>query len=266
MVTFFLGLPSKSLASLAGKWSLPLSTVWKIDPRFDFGTPYSGSLHLGEDVEVPAGTPVFASANGKVVGTYNLGGFHNWGGLILVEHQNIDGKKVTSLYGHLDARTFKVSVGQIINRGQLLGSIGTYESNGGWNEHLHFGIRQGGFVSSPWVYTGFGDNNTLKKWVRPHIYIAAKTAIKEAARLPLYSRNRYETAVGVSHWRFPNEQSVDTAILVNGQSYASGIVATPLTKQLNAPLLLTDAHHLPSTSQQEIQRVLKPSGHILIVG
>ncbi|MFO0704904.1 MAG: M23 family metallopeptidase [Candidatus Andersenbacteria bacterium] len=181
-------------ASLAGVWQFPLDQSWIIDPEFQFGSPYGGEVHLGEDVEAPAGTPVHAAANGTVVLTANFPGYHDWGGLILIAHKNVTGSAVVSLYGHIDARSFAVRPGQMVNRGQTIGRVGDSNHNGHWKTHLHFAVRKGGFVSSPWVYWGFASRATLGKWEAAHLYVPAHAGLKDVARVPINGRNRYETA------------------------------------------------------------------------
>jgi murein DD-endopeptidase MepM/ murein hydrolase activator NlpD len=83
-------------------------------------------VHLGEDCIVPAGTDVFAIANGKVVysalhaGSKEKG---NWGYITIIEHQSpIIRKKFYSLYGHLGACYKKI--GDKVKREEPIGFIG----------------------------------------------------------------------------------------------------------------------------------------------
>ena len=65
-----------------------------------------------------------------------------WGNLLVIEHRLADGSYVTSVYGHLAKRL--VSVGDIVQAGQVIGMVGRKGiENGGYNPHLHFGIREG---------------------------------------------------------------------------------------------------------------------------
>ena len=61
---------------------------------------------------------------------------------------------------------------KIVDRGTVIGRLGSYAENGNWTPHLHYGIRKGRYTSS-WVYWGY---NTSKKvrdsWYHPCTVIA----------------------------------------------------------------------------------------------
>jgi putative cell wall-binding protein len=258
-------MPRKAEASLAGVWQFPLDRPWNIDPEFQYGSPWGGAYHMAEDVEAPAGTAVHAAANGVVRKLVNFQGYQEYGGVALIEHQSVTGSKNVSLYGHLDPYRFKVKVGQIVNRGDVIGYLGSREINGGWKTHLHFGIRKGAYTTQ-WIYYGFGDANALKQWEKASVYVPARSSIKDVARLPLYSNDRYETAVGASQWRFPANDSAAAAIVASGESYAGAIAATPLSTASNMPLVLTRSGSLPSSSEKELLRVLPAGGAVYLIG
>lgn len=67
-----------------------------------------------------------------------------WGNLVVIEHRLPDGSFVTTLYGHLANRRL-VEIGDIIKAGQPIGEVGknSKQINGGYQPHLHFGVRQG---------------------------------------------------------------------------------------------------------------------------
>ncbi|MEY8764958.1 MULTISPECIES: cell wall-binding repeat-containing protein [Clostridium] len=64
----------------------------------------------------------------------------------------------------------------------------------------------------------------------------------------------YETAAAVAD---SNWTSSDNVILVSSEGYADAISAVVLSKQLNAPILLTGSSSLNSTTSDEISK-LKP--------
>lgn len=95
------------------------------------------AIHLGIDLNVPAGTTVLAPVSGEVVHAVPcqaLGG--GWGGWFVV-HADVpqDGADYVVL-GHM-AHTGLPLPGARIARGTLVGVIGTPEENGGWYPHLH---------------------------------------------------------------------------------------------------------------------------------
>lgn len=254
----------KSAAAVATTWRLPFEP-WNIDPEFDFGTPYGGELHLGEDVERPAGTAVTSIAAGVVKATLNSGGYHQWGGIALIEHTDLDGKQYVSLYGHLNPNTFSVRPGEVVTVGQRIGYLGDYAVNGNWNEHLHLAIRKGPYTGS-WVWYGFGSNAALSGWEKPSTFVAARANRVTVGRVPAASRDRYETAVGVSAWRFPTDGSATEVLLASGETWVGALAASPLTLERSAPLLLTRTKGLPDSTLKELRRVLPAGGTVTIIG
>lgn len=109
--------------------------------------------HLGADLngiggwDSDRGDPVFAAGDGLVVRAGNAGG--KWGGLVILAHRLEDGVLMQTLYGHLDR--IDVSVGQILSRGEPLGSVG--DGGGAWLPHLHFEVRRGIWLDPG---TGYG--------------------------------------------------------------------------------------------------------------
>jgi murein DD-endopeptidase MepM/ murein hydrolase activator NlpD len=74
----------------------------------------------------------------------------DYGNLIVIEHRlPDDGPTFFSLYGHLGTERL-VSAGDMVTAGQQIGTIGRKGAyvNGGYNPHLHFGIRDGQWLES----------------------------------------------------------------------------------------------------------------------
>jgi murein DD-endopeptidase MepM/ murein hydrolase activator NlpD len=65
-----------------------------------------------------------------------------WGNVVVLEHRLADGKYATTIYGHL-ANERLVKVGDVVEAGQQIGTIGTTRVNGGYKPHLHLGVREG---------------------------------------------------------------------------------------------------------------------------
>lgn len=68
--------------------------------------------------------------------------------LIVIEHRLSEDQCFTTIYGHL-ANDRHVQIGDFVTAGQLIGSIGRKSAviNGGYEPHLHFGVRAGRFLS-----------------------------------------------------------------------------------------------------------------------
>nr|WP_235754001.1 M23 family metallopeptidase [Psychrobacillus sp. INOP01] len=120
----------------AGSWTKPASG------RFTSGYgsrthPIHGVVktHYGIDIANSTGTPVLSAADGVISYAAPLS---TYGNVIMVTH-SIDGQIFTSLYAHLSS--IKVSVGQVVSKGQIIGAIGTTGNSTG--PHLHFEIHVG---------------------------------------------------------------------------------------------------------------------------
>lgn len=97
---------------------------------------YRGRPHNGLDIGTPVGTPVLAAADGEVVAVddndRSRWSKYQYGKYIVIKYQN----NLANIYGHLSQQS--VSVGQKVNRGQIIG----YSGNTGYSTgaHLHFGL------------------------------------------------------------------------------------------------------------------------------
>jgi murein DD-endopeptidase MepM/ murein hydrolase activator NlpD len=99
--------------------------------------------HDGLDMNPGAGTPIGSVADGVVSSAtpFDDGGL---GVHVIVDHV-VDGRKVTSTYGHMLAGSAAVSEGQSVIAGQLLGAVGsTGQSTGA---HLHLEIHLDGVTA-----------------------------------------------------------------------------------------------------------------------
>jgi murein DD-endopeptidase MepM/ murein hydrolase activator NlpD len=103
--------------------------------------------HAAEDYDRPAGTPVYAVADGRVSYSGRAGGY---GWLVIVDHPQFN---LYSLYGHLSPSRWSREPGPV-SKGTLLGYLGDPWENGGSRRsplepHLHFGLRAGQRLDYP---------------------------------------------------------------------------------------------------------------------
>ncbi len=119
------------------RWPVPASSRVSggFGPR---NAPCAGcsTFHKGADLTPGLGTPITSIANGVVtaVSASDSGGL---GVHAIIEHE-IDGRIVSSLYGHMIAGSLQLHVGESVAVGQLVGKLGnTGQSTGA---HLHFEI------------------------------------------------------------------------------------------------------------------------------
>lgn len=113
-------------------------SIWPVAGTLESGfggrrNPFGGSsyeFHSGQDIDAEWGTPVIAGAKGTV--TYS-GWQNGYGQLVVIDH----GGGLTTRYGHLSAIT--ASVGQLVQRGESLGRVGSTGRSTG--PHLHYEVR-----------------------------------------------------------------------------------------------------------------------------
>ncbi len=100
------------------------------------------SVHLGLDLFIDAGSPVFAPLDGTIHSFRNNAGHLDYGPTIILEHRLDEaGLGFFTLYGHLSAESLDgLYEGKPIKKGERLASIGNYPVNGNWPPHLHFQI------------------------------------------------------------------------------------------------------------------------------
>jgi murein DD-endopeptidase MepM/ murein hydrolase activator NlpD len=96
---------------------------------------YVSGSHNGVDFGAPLGTPVKASLSGVVAGTGDTDaykGCYSFGRWIMITHAN----GLSTIYGHLSL--IKVTAGQTVSTGELIG----YSGNTGYSTgpHLHLGV------------------------------------------------------------------------------------------------------------------------------
>jgi murein DD-endopeptidase MepM/ murein hydrolase activator NlpD len=101
-----------------------------------------GSYHGGLDIAADAGTPVPASNRGRVVLAEPL---HVRGNTVIIDH----GMGVYTAYCHLSE--IKVKKGQMVDKGQIVGLVGTTGVSTG--PHLHWEMRVTGKAVDPSVWT-----------------------------------------------------------------------------------------------------------------
>ena len=136
----------KSIAQSSIEWKTemdhqpaisPVNVKYRLGDGFIFrpvhpvlGTP---QWHYGQDFEVPYGTEVYATGDGKVIESGWSGGFGN---CIVIEH----GYGLQSTYGHLS--NIRVPLGMNVKRGDLIGLSGNSGTSSG--AHLHYQIEKFG--------------------------------------------------------------------------------------------------------------------------
>jgi len=97
------------------------------------------TVHLGIDLFMKAGSPIYAPLAGTVHSFRNNDQPLDYGPTIILRHQTSDGTEFFTLYGHLSVDSLHdLSVGKLVRAGDQIAKVGTYPTNGGWAPHVHF--------------------------------------------------------------------------------------------------------------------------------
>ena len=107
---------------------------WRIHPIYKIS-----KFHYGMDFTAPFGTDIYASGNGTVVAI--LSAQRGLGKHIIIDH----GFGYTSIYAHLS--NFNVRVGQKVQRGDIIGFVGS--SGTSVANHLHYEVKINGVNVDP---------------------------------------------------------------------------------------------------------------------
>ena len=113
--------------------------------------------HLGVDYANRRGTPIKATARGKIIYRAWKGGY---GKCIKIQHAN----GIVSLYAHMSRYKKGLKVGSFVPQGRVIGFVGSTGRSTG--PHLHFGIYKRGKAVNPSYY------------VRKKIYISKTNRLK----------------------------------------------------------------------------------------
>jgi murein DD-endopeptidase MepM/ murein hydrolase activator NlpD len=162
---------------IARKFAYPLGTTETLTQARDKKDEWYNALdfgannHLGEDWNknsggnTDCGESVFAVADGRIIYAENAG--PGWGNVVIIEHTLPDGKRVQSLYGHLQ-KMLKTS-GEVKFREQI-GEVGN--ADGKYLCHLHFEVRDE--TCPMWNQAGGGYSADNKGWFDPSDFIDKK--------------------------------------------------------------------------------------------
>ena len=127
----------------------------------------SPAIHLGRDIQVPAGTLVRSPIRGFVMSSFvDPSNDIGWGRRIDIYDNSTDKYWV---FGHLTSNPVLskgFEVGDIIEVGDVIGMIGNINNNGGVFEHLHLQVCSPDIFGYKSIITeeldGYGDYDDLK--------------------------------------------------------------------------------------------------------
>lgn len=130
-----------------GKLGYPLPRAYVITSGFGYRTDpitgQGGAYHTGIDFGAPGGTEVLAAEGGRVLVAEWYGGYGN---TVIINH----GNGLWTLYAHMQNNSITVKEGDVVERGQVIGRVGTTGRSTG--NHLHFEVRLNGEAVDPRDY------------------------------------------------------------------------------------------------------------------
>ena len=102
---------------------------------------YGNNGHMGLDIGIPYGTPIYAAESGQVISAE----YHwSWGNNVLIWHNGT----YSTRYAHCSS--LAVSAGEYVQKGQVIGYAGSTGNSTG--PHLHFEVLQSGSTTNPFEY------------------------------------------------------------------------------------------------------------------
>ncbi|MCI9539902.1 MAG: peptidoglycan DD-metalloendopeptidase family protein [Lachnospiraceae bacterium] len=129
-----------------GQFLFPLDYYSRVTSEFgwrDHPIFHTQRLHNGIDFGAPSGQPIKAAYRGEVViAEYSSSA----GNYIMLNH----GNGLATVYMHCSK--FNVSVGQVVEKGDIIGFVGSTGNSTG--PHLHFSVRLNGEYIDPGPYIG----------------------------------------------------------------------------------------------------------------
>lgn len=133
---------NKDLKRLASGYGMRLHPILKI-----------GKMHWGTDFAAAIGTPIYATGDASVKQAGTMGGFGN---AVVLDH----GYGFETVYAHMSK--LNVKAGQKVNRGDIIGFVGTSGLSSG--PHLHYEVHKNGEKVNPinFFYQGISPDEFLK--------------------------------------------------------------------------------------------------------
>ena len=125
-------------------FAIPLKTSFRYTSGF--GRRW-GRMHEGTDFAGAHGSPIYATADGKVI---HAGWESGYGNLVKIRHDF----GIETRYAHLSK--VRVKVGQNVSRGDRIGDMGNTGRSTG--THLHYEVRVNGRAINPMTYIKAANN------------------------------------------------------------------------------------------------------------
>jgi murein DD-endopeptidase MepM/ murein hydrolase activator NlpD len=114
--------------------------LYKRSSIFNSNQVEERNIHIGIDLWIESGTKILAALNGFIHSFKYNEGLGNYGFTIILQHE-IESQIFYTLYGHLSKKSIEnIEISTLIEKGQLLATLGNSSENGDYAPHLHFQI------------------------------------------------------------------------------------------------------------------------------
>ena len=119
--------------------------------------------HAGTDFAVPLGTPVRATASGRVRSVGHRAGY---GLTVELDHRDPSGLRTSTLYAHLLSVPATADVGAVVGRGDVVGRSGGVGPGAGLSTgpHVHYEVRLHGDPSGPVAVRPDAFHDRVRSW------------------------------------------------------------------------------------------------------
>ena len=134
-----------------------VSFRWPLSSGYSYISSYFGyrqspggigsTNHKGIDIPAPTGTPIYAAASGTIVAMLSPSASGGAGYYTKINHNN---KGLITEYMHQSKFNPKLSVGDKVSKGDIIGYVGSTGNSTG--PHLHFGVMVNGVNQDPLNY------------------------------------------------------------------------------------------------------------------
>ncbi len=138
-------------AAFDGRFIWPVPGNYNVTCEFDSHDPLHPTGHMGMDISASRGTRIVAAATGQVTQysndcnhdygkTYSCGCGNGFGNHVRISHGWYNGSHFLTVYGHMRNVADGIRKGVHVNRGQVIGYIGS--TGFSTAPHLHFAVAK----------------------------------------------------------------------------------------------------------------------------
>lgn len=147
----------------SGKFIWPVPGQYRVSCEFDSHDPLHPTGHNGMDIVAPMNAKIVAAAKGQVTKLCNTckhnygkrsscGCGNGFGNHVRLSHGLYNGHYYITIYGHMTSVASGITVGKMVNQGQVIGYVGTTGFSTGY--HLHFAVAWSSKSNAAQGYAG----------------------------------------------------------------------------------------------------------------